>query len=313
MKPHEAQSARDALTEAELEQLHAVEEQWPKVMERDGKITCRALRAAVNFEMRMVDHYMHILHGLAQTDKAAPAEPEHRQPEPTAPGITKLTDELRKLAYSIDQVSQETITTRTHEATQRAHGATEAQIKAAEAKSAEMSAQLDDLEYTKNEVISEAIALATRVGGLTAESARALAEREEASAKVSAMTIAKTLAEQQRASLRTEIADVRAANTSLIETLAEVRRERDAYRQGRDDYEQTANLVPGLRVEVATFKTQIEGRINEAQLFRSTIQRMTDELTQVRQDHLRNQKDAQETITELRRLLSTFTKSTVDA
>ena len=72
-------------------------------------------------------------------------------------------------------------------------------------------------------------------------------------------------------------------------------------------------MVPDLRVEVATFKTQIEGRINESYQYSSTIQRMSDELTQVKQDHSRNQKDAQETIAGLRGLLATFAKSPVDA
>jgi hypothetical protein len=41
-----------------LKQYEAVQEQWPIVLKRDGKISCRALQEAVGFDMLDVSHYM---------------------------------------------------------------------------------------------------------------------------------------------------------------------------------------------------------------------------------------------------------------
>ena len=232
MTPHEAWAAFEALTYDELAQLLTVEWRCPTILKRDGKIGCRALQKAVGFEMHKVGNYMRILHGLTQIDTDVPPEPEQAKPEPPAPAVVKLTADMRKLADAIDAVSQESITTSVHEATERAQSAYEAQIRAADTRIAGMSAQLDDLEYTNIEMISYAYALDKRVAALIAENDRVRAERDEAHAEIATMTTAQTLAEQQHTSLRTEIADVRGANLTLVTTLAEARQERDAYPPG---------------------------------------------------------------------------------
>jgi hypothetical protein len=70
------------------------------------------------------------------------------------------------------------------------------------------------------------------------------------------MTTAKTLAEQQCASLQTAITDVRNTNQTLAGALAEARQERDACRQERDEYKETACLVSDVRLDLAKCNAQ---------------------------------------------------------
>ena len=152
---------------------------------------------------------------------------------------------------------------------------------------------------------------------LTDELARTQAERDGAVDQVKVLTAAKDSSEQQVVILSREIADVRQMNSLLVQEQTETRHERDGYRHQRDEYKQTASLVPDLRIELATCKTQIEGRINEAHQYRSTIHRMAEEhareLTHIRQEHNRTQDDARQTITEMRQLLAALGRRPVDA